>query len=262
MNEDRVVCFIVAGNSGSLYWRMTEIAISMIRNFNQEIKIRLFFCSEPEDRIASFCRSRCVDLKYRSYLDRSYFFYNRKYLAECHESSVLHMDSDVFIFGDVNNLFEKYKNFEFVACPNDWVWSFGWNSDYISELNTPFNGGVTLFNQHLAKKWGHSIIDKIELLSDRKTYPDLSNWLWDDQRKGYNKEEFALSLFIAEGGFSYKYFDYKDCRVMRWEHDVHDMSYSTIFHCYNHNWKKCLRKLNCGNKPKIIGRKRGSNDRI
>jgi len=118
--NDRLCCYIVSGHPS--FVQMTTTSIEMIRRYNREVPIRVFFVAyavypRPEHEFDAFCSRNAVEMLRRPPLDKGdYFQENKAWLGDCTESMILLLDSDTFIFGDVERVFDKYDQYDVSAC--------------------------------------------------------------------------------------------------------------------------------------------------
>jgi hypothetical protein len=219
----------------------------MLREHNSSIPVRVILVEDqfPEPKkFLDFCQTTQVEVWKRPQLDGENYFQNNKvYLREFQESSVLLLDSDTFIMGDVQALFDAYQHFDVTACRNDWVWSFGFKREYLPRLEVPLNSGVALYNQEFGQAWARTMIPYAAMLQEGSKYQELSNWLYQIHPKAYNREEFAFSICASEG-FNIGHFKDEHCKVARWPHDLTTFQRSTlIFHSFTHKWQECYKNL-------------------
>jgi hypothetical protein len=236
--RQRSLAFVVNGEKK--YQKMTTNAIRMIREHNKRIHIRVFltedspdFENEIKDQ-AEVVRKTPID---------PYHCGNRGFVGECPEPSIISLDSDIFLFGDIEKLFDAYQDYDVVACRNNWVFSHGWEQAFIPELECSLNSGVVIWNNDLAKKWQEKAPIICQELVDREKRKPLCDWLWNGHSKGLLREEVAFSLFVAEEKLKYAYFKDEECRISQFDYDWKEPENSLLFHSFSSHWQKCYNKL-------------------
>jgi len=156
-----------------------------------------------------------------------YFFSNKHYIFECNEKSVLFLDVDTFVFGDVENIFKKYADVDFAACENRWH----------GKLVPKFNGGIQLYNN----LWHKNLLKM----------PVMCEFVKNEIAQ-HNLEEYAISLMVEQLESKYKIFERSDCHTILWQQDIQKCRESIVFHSYNQQWGQVDAFLK--NKKKFIGR--------
>jgi len=248
----RIICFVI--NNKPSFLKMTRNAIQMIRK-HSDIPIRAFLVSNSFCEEARKCRAlRDLDVEIicKPSVD-DYHCANRCYVAECKEDSVLSLDSDVLVFDNIEKVFDAHADADITACQSHWIKNYDWKPEFIPEVEMPFNSGVVLCNHGTAQRWGSRIVELCKELRERKKYPELSQWLWDHSYGSW-QEETALSLFVAEDGCKYEYFNDSECRLPRvsYRFSIHSMHQSIIFHTYSRYWKSFYRELKRKKHLKLI----------
>lgn len=249
---NRQVAYIV--NADSLYMEMTKTSIHLLRQYNATIPVTVFLIddsrfAQPAD-FDDFCGKWGVDLRTCPGVGSGYFQDNKVHLAECEGDRLLLLDSDTFVFADVQELFDTYEEFDLVACRNDWVWHLGYQSSYIPGEPVPLNSGVVLCSSRFLKSWTSQIPDLHEALARGTQYPALTAWLYQASPTAYNREEFALTICSAQNGFRAAHFDERDCKLLKYKRLTSDLadfrSCTKLFHSYSQHWRKCLAHLRSG----------------
>jgi hypothetical protein len=163
---------------------------------------------------------------------------NRMYISEVDEPNVLFIDSDTFIFGDVENIFKKYNENNFVALNAPWISKVklykNFSDRYFSSL-PPFAGCILMFREGKSKIWANSIMPKIkELESD--TY--ITEWMFSENLYAI-REEIALLGIVSENKFRYNFFDQTDCT------QINDPNFrsSTIVHTFSYLWLDAYKQI-------------------
>lgn len=218
---------------------MATKSLSMLRRHNRNIPVKLFLLSNefiPKYKFTKdfieFCKANNIEIVVKS-IDYDYFFSNKHHIKDCPEDQILFIDSDTFIFGDVEKIFTKYEEFEFVGCKNKWVEGREWR---FLNGNLPFNGGIQLYN-----KSSHKQILK-ELPSQCENLGDLEEWV----KKGgmdWNREEMAISKIVIENKYSFEYFEKEDCVIPLFEADLEEPSKTIIFHSFTNLWERVNQRI-------------------
>jgi hypothetical protein len=212
----------------------------MLRKHNKRIPVKVFLLSNefvPKYNFTKdflkFCEVNQIQIITRK-IDHGYFLSNKHHIKECDEDQILFIDSDTFIFGDVDEIFEKYKKFNFVGCKNKWVQGKGWN--FLNGF-LPFNGGVQLYNNSSHKEILRKMPESCDRLGD-----DLKKWL-DEGGMSWNREEMAISKIVIEDKYSFEYFKKEDCMIPLFENDLKDIKKTIIFHSFTSLWERVYKKV-------------------
>jgi hypothetical protein len=247
--------------------RMVATSLEMLRRHNTTLKIRLYFVDDGQsdtvarsnmsqvsyskDDLKSLCEKLNVEFvqRHKEHIqgEEGYFYIQRHMLRDVPEDSVLYLDGDTFIFGDVETLFDKYKS-DLTACENEWAWGQGFQESWLPFK--PFNSGVTLWHNGWFQKWTANLPDLCRVLREESS--PIGSWLWKRDGKCLGREEFSISIFIEKEGFSYGYLDKSDCWLNKLPEDYLRAGQSLIFHSYTDQWKKVAGHLT-GGKRKVLG---------
>lgn len=253
--KDRVCCYITSADN--FFSRMALTSITMLRQYNKEIKVRIFVIGANKPTLMDeLAEPLHVEVLHRpaasAAKDQNYFCLNRCYLGECHESSVLYIDGDTFIFGDVASLFDRYKDVDFAAAEDRYIISTqDWSvEDYqesckILSIEEPpvFNGGLTLWNNGSIKKWTEDLTDMCNKLQN-KDLP-ISKWLFGEQRQCYHRETFSICFAVAKNCMTYNIMDRHDVvNLFSWP-DFHAFKKRDfiVYHSFTQNWERFHREL-------------------
>lgn len=176
--------------------------------------------------------------------DPDNFLTNKLYLREFSKNHILFIDSDTFIFDDVNKIFDRYQDLDFVACENSWAYGKGYKSNI-----KPFNGGILLMKDSLKVFQGFE--ENYNLLKAGET--EIGEWL-HQTKNFWVVEEFSLSKGLSESGLRCEYFERQFCYNVKWPQDFQSMQDSIIFHSYTGQWKTAFQNLQPKKKfrPKFI----------
>ena len=253
MSEDRCCTYIV--NEEPAYLAITTQSLRTFRQFNPYLKVKLFFVQDQRKDsrgnaqiVEKALYSTNLPLDAKSFLhsceelgvevltrelppdfpEKGYWSAQRWLFQEIEEPTVLLLDADTFIFGDLTEIFTEYKDYDFVATPN----TFG-NTHSLKindKIVNPFNSGVVLWNNGWMRLWAKRLVELCVELRDRK-HP-LSEWLWSVSPECTGREELAATLFVLENNLKYRYFDTKHCHTEELKYT------SLIFHTLSPNWTK------------------------
>ncbi len=252
--------------------KMVANSIEMLRKYNKTIPVRVYYIMDEaketfwrknqiptkfsRNKFFEFCDNLDVEIKECEAIrsDPPYYHLNRIHISDCEEKSALHIDGDTFIFGDVESIFEKYKDVDFAASVSRWMQQEHWDSKrYLGRPKLPpFNSGIMLWNNGWIKHWASSLSDICQLLLDKKHY--ASEWIYVFADPA-NREEVALTVFIAQSNLSYEPLDKEDVLLVEKQADLADISGHTIVHTYSDQWAEVYRSLN-PKKPKKFKKRR------
>ena len=262
-------CCVYLTNEHPGYMKMAINSMRMLRKHNADLPVRCVFirdhCSQtmPRDNISEstlsgnselfleMCRNSNVEVWERPPLmfrgEEKFFHINRMYLNDMQEESLLYIDADTFIFGDVTTIFDDYSDVEFAACPANWAMGRKWKKEYLpsGHLTIPFSSGVMLWNKGAVRDWSSKLNYYCRSLREGKHA--ISNWLYQQHDDCLLREEFSVSLHVAYEGIKYRYLKREDCQLILYPSDKNDVGNSKIFHCYSPNWRAIYQKLRWNN---------------
>jgi hypothetical protein len=232
---------------------MAANSIHMLRHFNTQIPIKVIFVSDksPPQNLIDYSQTYNFEIISKPSLvfpgQEPYFPMNKIYLRDLTEDKILFIDADTFIFGDVNDIFEYYKEFDCVGCWNKWVYSQGWTDDLMTVK--PINSGVVLWsNQALKDNYDNLVKHRAELNSGETP---LSKWLISIEHGKWNREEFSLALFLERNNVKYELFEPKYVKLIQTIQDLQTMNQSIIFHVLTVQWPDAWAYLNPKPKKKL-----------
>lgn len=206
---------------------MATHSITMLRKHNQNIKV-VCLCIEdlelPEHLNIEKIRVKNLG---------DFFFTNKEHLSDLNYEEVLYIDSDTFIFGDIEKVFEY--DADFVGCENNWCYSQGFN------LFRPANGGVLLFKNKAHNKIYANFTNR--LFSMGLNDPDLDYWIRKTKNE-WTREEFLASQLALDLGLKTDFFKPEHCRLLQWTEDFLRMKESIIFHTFTPQWELGLKHSN------------------
>ncbi len=254
-------------NESPFYMRMAATSLEMLRHHNRTVKVRLYLVTDGQSETISrpnmsatnftvaALKANCekLDIEVRPILpgvypgDEGYFYVQRNLLKDVPEESVMYLDGDTFIFGDVEALFDRYTA-DLSACENEWAYGEGYQEDWLSLK--PFNSGVMIWNNGWFQKWAAELPALCDGIKNGNG--KIGKWLWKRDGKCLGREEFSVSVFAAREKLSYRYLDPKDCWLNKHEGDYMRAGQSVIFHSYTNHWKKVLGHVTGRGRPKVF----------
>ena len=238
-------------NEEPFYMTMACFSLKTLRQYNPTLPVTIYFVEDnrrdsrttndpqallraikmvTKEELFSLCKSLNVNLQIYKDLDlkeeTGYFSMQRIVFRDCLHPTVLLLDADTFIFGDVTPLFEIYKDVDFASTTNTY------GDHYFTEWNgksvRSFNSGVVIFNNQNLKKYADVVYDYC--LSLKKKIHPLSQWLWSVSQEATGREELAFTLFALDNNLKYAYFDPSHVQKENWK------SPTKIYHTLTHNW--------------------------
>ena len=231
--KDKTVVFCI--NDDAHYQEMFLHAVDMLRKHNATIPVKLIYIDGKDQDFMRGCARYNVQLIQRPWFrpEAKYFSINKYWLRELQEDSVLYLDVDLFINGDLSLLFDKYRT-EFTAIESKWAYTKGWKDEFLPNGHKPVNSGVQLFHGGFHRKMFAALSEAFDRLSGHDM--PLAHWSWN-YYNGCLREELACTLILAEINPSYSYFEAKDCYNIERNEDVAKCHESIIFHSYTRQWE-------------------------
>jgi hypothetical protein len=248
----RVCGYLV--NEHPFYLNMVLNSVRMLRTHNTRLPVVVFLIEDgaeatvrrghnmpgkmTPDEFESGCRPLGVEVRRRPKRP-GHLFLSRFYFSELEQPSVLHMDADTFIFGDVEVLFDRY--------PTGIAASY---SAFIESINypsppgfRPINSGVMVMNDRVGQKWA----EELPSVMDAMGRPGHPLYEWSISRGGV-MEEPATNYFVSTSGGLISYLTDAECRLLLVQEDVYDAvetaGTSLILHTYSPQWEFIYRRLN------------------
>lgn len=234
-----------------MYMSMCANSIKMLRKYNKNIPVKVIFikCDDRieknnkyinEETFEKACDILDVEVIIKPWInvegEEGYFPINKIHLRDFNDDSLLFIDGDTFIFGDVEELFEKYNN-DFVACENKWMYGKNWPQGCLPIK--PYNAGVMLFNNKTYKRCFGKLEEICKsIMTDGSA---ISRWMHDTGCT-FNREEIAISIWAC--AVDNDYFLKTEAHNVYYPQEIEKMHETTIFHCYTFNWKKIYFELN------------------
>lgn len=264
-------------NEEPYYMTMASVSFKSLRQHNPNLPVTVYFVednrrdsrptTDPQalqraiqmvtnEELFSLCKSLNIEMIIYKDLDlkeeKGYFSMQRLVFRDCLYPTVLLLDADTFIFGDVTPLFEIYKDVDFASTTNTY------GDHYFTEWNSKsvrsFNSGVVVFNNQNLKKYADVIYDYC-LSIKNKTHP-LGEWLWSLSPLATGREELAFTLFALDNNLKYAYFDTAHVQKENWTGPT------KIYHTLTHNWLNFYLhqypKILEANPPKFFGTRYGN----
>lgn len=259
--KDKVVVYCI--NDNPRYQEMLLNSVAMLRKYNQTIPVKVIYINERED-IADYNAFReklaphnvqvIEQMPFRP--DTKYFSINKVYLQDLPEDSVLYLDVDTFVNGDVEKLFDKYRS-DLTVIESEWAYveKWGWKDDLLPNKGKPVNSGIQLFHNHFHQKMFSRLSDTFDKLSGHDT--PLAKWSWG-YFNGCLREELACALILAESGASYMFFQRQDCYNIQRIEDIARCHEPIVFHSYTRQWDMVKKWCKVGRK--LLWPKRGKTD--
>lgn len=252
-------------------------SIFMLRQYNKTIPVKIYFINDDNKtthpivkdvEYGTFSKKAMLEIAEKLNVQikevlpfdntglraelKNYFFCNRSHFTT-EEDSVLHIDGDTFIYGDVEELFDKYKDFDAVVPES----KFYIQAEFSCKKNfnrdaSPFNAAVILFNNQLCRKWANEIIPYMSKTLD-------SEWFGNK----HPIEEIATNWWVCDNAKNIGYFKDSECYPILLMSDLFIPQKSTIVHTYVKQWPALYKSLGTPldnaikipAKPKMIGRK-------
>ena len=268
-------------NDSCFYRRMCWFSINSLRFYNKSIEIEiLYICDNGKDnrKIANlndfdlgipwFTREMFIEemskfnVIFRFVYDcdlgeeSGFPSAQRKEFTKVNGKDILLLDSDTFIFDDIEPLFLHTDNAEIVASKTEWG-ECGGIMPILGTNLSPFNSGVVLFKDNLLQKYGAAVYDLILEIKYEKT--DLGKWYGDYERKyspkeayKLGREEIAFSNWVIKEKLKYKYFDQSEVQTVNYK------SKTIIYHTMTQNWLQQWVKFYRGRKflpPKKLNKR-------
>jgi hypothetical protein len=201
--------------------------MSMLRSFNDKIKIICLCVSKIN--LPNSLNVELIDIKD---IDPEYIHVNRQYMGDLECENILYIDSDTFIFDDVQKIFDYY-NKDFVGCENSWAYKQNFN------LFKPTNGGVLLFKNFAHKKIYEDFSYKLKYMNI--LYKDIWDWMVSIDNT-YVREEFLISKIVEEEKIKRCFFEKQHVKIPEEYKDVKDIN-TIIFHTFTSNWNTVNREV-------------------
>lgn len=263
-------------NQNPIYRGIFSVSIRLLRKYNPDLPVTLFYIEDggadnylpslqlvqyisadnakkylkiEEQEIFDLCKELNVDLRRVAPPLRELNGFNsthRIYLRDVKDESVLLLDSDTFVYGNLDSFFEKkvdfvadYMQSYYPAVEGQqartektfWVFNYERNKnpdDPVKIRMAPFNSGVVIFNNGTATQYGQQILNYCNRLLLKK-HP-MSEVMYSHREDARNREECACTLFVLENNLSWEYFDKPEVQTCKLEFPV------KVFHTTNSAW--------------------------
>ena len=180
----------------------------------------------------------------------------RKEFLKVKGDNILLLDSDTFVFDDIQVLFDHVKDCDIIAAKTEWG-DHGGMLPIMGNKFCPFNSGVVLFKNKLLQKYGSDVFDLILEIKHEKN--DLGKWYGDYERTNnpneilkLGREEMAFSYWVVRENLRYSYFDHNEVQTVNYKPKT------IIYHTMTQNWLQSLTKFYRGRNflpPKKFSRK-------
>ena len=260
----RKVVYICSENP--LYMFMTMNSINMLREFSP-IPIEVIFIDNfPVDYprfktskkdFLRFCEDKEVEVSYH-YLPEDWFGWEvgkdiwvfRYFLQTVECANVLYLESDTFVFGNVEDLFDN--EVDIAAVPSDWAYgTAGWKP-LADKMPVPFNPGIVLWKNWCMQLWASWYLNATRKLQTEPS--EIKDWLFSTHPTAKHAEEISLNIFTLANDLSFRFMESWEADVLKvkkiWDHG----NAPIVFHSYTNHWKYVYNQIT-GIKPKLIGKK-------
>lgn len=255
-------CVVYITNENSSYIYMLMNSVTMLRHHNKTVPIRVFVIKDGSSQtihrnglpVESDWADAWVKLLKVSAADENleiiekppielpgeegFFHMNRVYMGDLDCDSLLFLDADTFVFGDVEKIFDAYVDCKFAAAPAKWVKDRGFNVQWLSGYN-PISSGVMLFNDGMHADWAKKMPHHSYQL---RTGHPMGTWLRTQHEDMLLREEFATNIWAST--ITSSYLSLEHCQLIIVESDYDLLGQAIIFHCYTPNWRRAFNKLN------------------
>jgi len=232
------VVYLLDNNTN--YLKMASKSMSMLRSFNDKIKI-ICLCTSKIN-LPDFLDVELIEIKD---LDPDYIHVNRQYMGDIEHENILYIDSDTFIFDDVQKIFDYYDK-DFIGCENTWAYKQNFN------LFKPTNGGVLLFKNFAHKKIYEDFSYKLKHMNI--LYKDVWDWM-SSINNLYVREEFLISSIVEEQKIKRCFFERHHVKIPEDYKDIKNIN-AIIFHTFTSNWSVFGREISSKKikkiKPRLI----------
>lgn len=245
-------------NDSCFYRRLCWFSISMLRHYNKTLPIQiLYICDNGRDHrhIANYNE---VDLgipwftremffeeisKFNVQLnlvhdcdlgeENGFFSAQRQEFTKAKGEDILLIDSDTFIFDDIEPLFDNLKYFDIIADKTEWG-AHGGQLNIYGQLVHPFNSGVVLFKKDLLQQYG-AVVNEL-CLEIKHEKNDLGRWygeflqIKNEGPEKTGREELGLTSWVVKNNLKYRYFDSKEVQTVKLNNST------MIYHTMTQNW--------------------------
>jgi hypothetical protein len=244
-------------NDHPLYLKMVANSIHMLRKHNDIIKVRLHLVHD-DGQITKTTNHQGDSLSIKSkysvseYIklfqdmdvevvereplelegEEGFFHIHRSLLKDTEEESLLFIDADTFIFKDVEELFDKYSEYDYVGLPIHYL--DGWNKSWLPFK--PYNSAVNLWNNSWICKFAEALPSYCRQLRERTHV--CGNWCYERCNRGTGREELSTSLFVDDNCLKHTVWDNWDVRNSASLKDYDEAPQTCIFHTFTHNWQR------------------------
>jgi len=250
-------------NENPIYHAMFSVSIRTFRKHNPNLRLRLVYVNDNnqdswsatnnlfkdidpyytsrfmyfmKEDIFRLVKELNVELTYVEelpYKSQNFVSIQRCLFKDMDFNDVILLDVDTFCFKPIDNIFEKYQDFDFVATPlvginfgspepnivkHKMRFTYFENDIIIKENLLPYNSGVVYWKGNLLQKYGSVVLDYCNRLLYKK-HP-MSDMMFSLRPDARNREEVACNLFVLENGIKSKFFDEKDVSTFDYHDDL------------------------------------------
>lgn len=207
------------------YLRMAINSIQMLKK-HSNCRIILLIIGEVDPYLQSL---DCEIIQCKPIHGEGPFPLNKAHLAKIKTDQVLFIDSDTFISGDIQPIFDEYLEYDIVGCENKWCYGQGFNPKWAK----PLNGGFLLFNHGAHQRIFNDFFAECNSLLDTH----IGNWL-QTQKQMWTLDEFAISWRANRLGMNTGYFKSEHACTLCYKEDFAKIENTLVFHTYSKQWQK------------------------
>lgn len=248
-------------NSHPIYLQMCANSIEMLRTHNPNVPVRVFLIEDeglmtattnaslPTIRAKGIPLSEFkVDAEVITHkpIAEGMFQVHKHLFKDLEEESILFIDCDTFIFGDVGVLFEKYKDYNFVGTLLPALTD--WDENWLPFI--PYNSAVCLWNDGWFQKFAEELPKRCQDIFDGNH--STSKWCFGKCSKATNREEMATSFFVEENNLVHTHWLEPEVKHLLCENDYYIKP--TILHSWSHGWTKGYNKFKRKTNVKLLAR--------
>lgn len=250
-------------NENPIYNAMFSVSVRTLRKYNQNLKIRLVYVNDENKDSWSATNNlfKEIDPYYTSkymhffkqdifklvkdldielnmvdslpYKTQNFVSIQRCLFKDMEFNDAILLDVDTFCFKSIDYLFDKYKEYDFVASPlvginfgdtnpsiikHKMRFTYFENDMIIKETLLPFNSGIVFWKGNLLQQYGNVVLDYCnKLLYKKHPMADMMFAVRPDAR---NREEIACNLFVLENNIKRRFFDDDDVSVYDYNNNL------------------------------------------
>lgn len=171
---------------------------------------------------------------------------NKTHLNKIQTDQLLFIDSDTFISGDIQPIFDEYLEYDIVGCENKWCYGQGFDPKWTK----PLNGGFLLFNHGAHHRIFNDFFSECNNLFDTH----VGKWLQENKNM-WTLDEFAISWRADRLGMNVGYFKPEHAHTLCYKEDFSKIKETLVFHSYSKQWqraKNILEDAGVKIKPRLV----------